>query len=127
MEQTNKKILDESIKTNDTTKAIEITGTVSDGVGFLPGVNIHIKGTSNNAIADFNGNFTINAKEGDILVCTFIGMRDHSITIDKSKHYNIIMLDNNMVLGGVTVGMMIQRKQRSFFGRLLHSVGNLFR
>jgi hypothetical protein len=127
IERTNKKILNSTAAVNDTITEKEITGTVSDELGAIPGANIRIKGTQNNAIADFNGNFKINAKEGDILVCTFLGMLEQNITIDKSKHYNITMLENNMVLGGATMGVMVCTKKRTFLGRTFHKIGNLFR
>ena len=52
-----------------------ITGTVSDDTGGpLPGVNIVIKGTTTGADTDFDGNYSIQANTGDVLVFSFIGM-----------------------------------------------------
>src|SRR5699024_70044 len=48
---------------------IVITGTVTDGNGVpLPGVNITIEGTSKGTSTDFDGNYEIEAEEGQKLV-----------------------------------------------------------
>ena len=54
---------------------VAITGTVTDANGEpLIGVNVVVKGTSTGAITDLNGAFTVNGKQGDVLVFTYIGM-----------------------------------------------------
>jgi Ca-activated chloride channel family protein len=53
-----------------------ITGTITsadDGLP-LPGANIIVKNTARGSQADFNGKYSINANEGEILVFTFSGM-----------------------------------------------------
>ena len=45
-----------------------ITGVVSDNEGLpLPGATILVQGTSTGVTTDFDGNFSINAEEGDTL------------------------------------------------------------
>ncbi len=52
----------------------EITGTISDGSHLpLPGVNVLVKGTSNGTTTDFNGNYAIMAKVGDVIVYSYVG------------------------------------------------------
>lgn len=50
-------------------QAIVVNGTVveKDGEPII-GANVLIKGTTNGAITDLDGNFTLNAQQGDILV-----------------------------------------------------------
>lgn len=52
----------------------KVTGTITDGQGFLPGANVAIKGTATSTSTDFDGKFSINtsAKSGE-LVISFIG------------------------------------------------------
>lgn len=52
----------------------KVTGTITDGQGFLPGANVVIKGTATGTTTDFDGKFSINtsAKSGE-LVISFIG------------------------------------------------------
>ncbi|MFV0247432.1 MAG: carboxypeptidase-like regulatory domain-containing protein [Tenacibaculum sp.] len=52
-----------------------ITGTVSDESGPLPGVTILKKGTTQGTETDFNGNYAIQAKAGDVLIFSYIGMK----------------------------------------------------
>lgn len=50
-----------------------ITGTVSDNIGPLPGASVVLKGSSIGTATDFDGNFSINADVGDILVVSYTG------------------------------------------------------
>ncbi len=51
-----------------------VSGLVTDTQGNpLPGVNVSIQGTSIGVSSDFDGNFQINAENGQILVFSFIG------------------------------------------------------
>ena len=51
-----------------------VTGTVSDADGPLPGATVVVQGTSNGVTTDFDGNYSIEANEGDVLEFSFIGM-----------------------------------------------------
>ena len=51
-----------------------ITGTVSDADGPLPGAAVVVQGTDTGVTTDFDGNYAIEATEGDVLEFTFIGM-----------------------------------------------------
>ncbi len=50
-------------------QALTVTGNVKDKTGeAVIGANIVVKGTTNGTITDFDGNFTLQAKKGDIIV-----------------------------------------------------------
>ena len=50
-----------------------ITGIIVDEDGVpLPGVNVFIKGTNIGTATDFDGNYSIAASEGDILIFSFV-------------------------------------------------------
>src|SRR5680860_360492 len=69
-----------------------VTGTVADESGLpLPGVNIIIKGTSTGVQSDFDGNFSIQASQGDILVFSFIGMVGAEYPVTASKTLNVTL------------------------------------
>lgn len=110
----------------DTTKTTlvlkRITGVVSDEFGSLPGAFIVIKGTNIGTTTDIDGNFEIEAKEGDILEITFTGFEKNSILIGEKNNYAILMRE--VVLDGIVIGV-IQR--RSFFGRQIQKIRNWFR
>ena len=48
--------------------AQSITGNVSSEDGPLPGATVVVKGTENGTSTDFDGNFTIDASDGDVLI-----------------------------------------------------------
>ena len=51
-----------------------VSGTVSDSSGPLPGASVVVKGTTNGANSDFDGNFTLDNVASDaVLVVSFLG------------------------------------------------------
>ncbi|MEK8179552.1 carboxypeptidase-like regulatory domain-containing protein [Flavobacterium buctense] len=123
-EQTDRRILGKFLVTKPT--EIEVSGTVSDQIGPLPGANVFIKGTEVKAICDFDGNFTIKAKKNDILVVTYVGYNSSEIEILNEDKLKVTLKDNGVLLGEVVTGG-IYIKKRTFFGRIFHSIGNWFR
>lgn len=65
-----------------------VKGTVSDDLGPAAGANVVIKGTKVGTTTDFDGNFTISAKEGDVLEISFVGSKQ-SITVGKQNFYQV--------------------------------------
>ena len=68
-----------------------IYGTVTDGAKIpLPGVTISIEGSAKGAISDFDGNFTIQAKKGDVLMFQYIGLPSLKFKVTDEKKYQIL-------------------------------------
>ncbi len=89
-----------------------ISGSVSDNSGALPGVSVLKKGTTTGTETDFDGNYTIKAKTGDILVFSFVGMATTEKTVNNSNSINIVLQEDN-VLDEVVVtslGIKIEKK-----------------
>ncbi|MDO9595673.1 MAG: TonB-dependent receptor [Lutibacter sp.] len=62
-----------------------ISGIITDASGDpLPGASVVEKGTSNGAVADFNGNYKISVAKGKILVFSFVGYQSQEITVTKN-------------------------------------------
>ncbi|WP_310555904.1 SusC/RagA family TonB-linked outer membrane protein [Flavobacterium sp.] len=80
-----------------------ITGTVSDGSGPIPGANVVVKGTQRGVSTGFDGKYSIKAKEGEVLVFSFMGMRDASATIGASSVVNAKLKDDAEQLVDVVV------------------------
>ncbi|MCZ4696205.1 TonB-dependent receptor [Ancylomarina euxinus] len=91
---------------------ITIKGVVTsadDGLS-IPGVSVVVKGTSNGTSTDFDGNFTIQAEEGQTLVFSFVGMTTQEVVI-KGNSLNIILESENLGLDEVVVvGYGTQKK-----------------
>lgn len=65
--------------------AMEVTGKVVDAATQqpMPGVSIVVKGTAKGMITDANGNYRLQAEEGDVLVFSFISYRSVEVTVGK--------------------------------------------
>lgn len=91
----------------------QVKGTVTDaGTGMtLPGVNILVKGSNANASTDIDGNFTINAKEGDVLVFSYIGFATQEVTATSGTMTIKLKEDAQLLQEVVVVGYGAQKKQ----------------
>ncbi len=59
-----------------------VSGKITDSKGEpLVGVSVVIKGTSKGAVTDMDGNFQLDAKEGDVLVISFVGFQKKEVTV----------------------------------------------
>jgi TonB-dependent starch-binding outer membrane protein SusC len=88
------------------TNQITVSGTITGSEdGFpIPGVTVILKGTKTGAVTDFDGNYTIQAAIGDVLVFSYIGMQEQSLKVI-GKQLNVAMttqvdeLDEVVVIG----------------------------
>ena len=84
-----------------------ITGTITDTDSGEPliGVNVLIKGTSRGTITDFDGNYSIEGNEGEILVFSYTGYKDLEVPIGNQTIINlglsedVAQLDEIVVIG----------------------------
>jgi TonB-linked SusC/RagA family outer membrane protein len=89
-----------------------ISGVVSDNTGPVPGVNIVVKGTKQSAQTDLEGKYFISAKTGDILLITYTGMENTSVTVGPSSIINVSMQSSSSELEEVVVvGYGVQKKK----------------
>ncbi|AEH00269.1 SusC/RagA family TonB-linked outer membrane protein [Lacinutrix sp. 5H-3-7-4] len=89
-----------------------ISGTITDETGLpMPGVNIVLKGTSNGTQTDFDGNYNIDASNGDVLEFTFIGYLSKEVTITNNNTVSFSMEPDVAALEEVIVTAVgIKRK-----------------
>ncbi len=82
----------------------QITGTVVDGIGEpLIGVSIAIEGQDGGAATDIDGTYSISASSGDVLVFSYIGFSDQSITVGDQSVINVTMSEDAELLEEVVV------------------------
>jgi TonB-linked SusC/RagA family outer membrane protein len=81
-----------------------VKGLVSDATGPIPGVNVIVKGTKSGTQTDFTGAYSIKAKEGDVLVFSFIGMTETSATVGASNTVNVKMQEGVVLNEVIVVG-----------------------
>ncbi|WP_264510980.1 SusC/RagA family TonB-linked outer membrane protein [Flavobacterium sp. N1719] len=80
-----------------------VTGTVSDSKATLPMANVKVKGTNNGVQADMEGNFSIKAKVGDVLVVSFAGYESKEVKVGAANSYKVSLKEEAQVLKEVVV------------------------
>ena len=88
------------------------TGVVVDETGMtVIGASVVVKGTSNGAITDLDGKFTIkNAKPGDVIVITYVGYSPVEVTWNGQPLNITLKEDTEMLEEVVVVGYGTQKK-----------------
>ena len=81
----------------------------------IPFATVIIKGTKQGASADQNGNYTIKAKTGDVLVISSQGRSNSELTVGAQEVYNAALQSSNSALTEVIVstGYNTRKTQRS--------------
>jgi len=93
-----------------------ITGTVRDANGVLPGVTITVKGKAITAISDSKGQFSVAAEVGDVLVFSFIGYKEVEVIVGSSSTVNVTMMEDATTLKEVTINAgyyIVKEKERT--------------
>src|SRR5690606_9727785 len=80
-----------------------IRGNVSDGQAPLPAVNVVVKNTTNGVNTDFDGNYSIEANIGDVLVFSYIGMVTQEVTVTDQTTIDVVLKEESTQLGEVVV------------------------
>lgn len=71
----------------------KITGTISDENG-LPLEGVTIIAGNRGVVSDFDGNYSISAKSGDVLKISFIGMKTQRVTVGNSSTINVTLIED---------------------------------
>ncbi len=96
-----------------------ITGTVRDKSGeSLIGVSVLVENTTNRAITDFDGKYSIQASEGDVLSFTYIGMETQRATVSGSNIIDITLQESSTMLGETVVIGYGSAKKRDLTGSI---------
>ena len=90
-----------------------VSGTVTDDSGPLPGVSVVIKGTQTGTETDFDGKYSINTKEGDILRFSFVGMASKEVTVGASNTIDVTLAADNVLEEVVVTALGIKREKQS--------------
>ena len=94
---------------------VKVTGKVTDATNSpLPGANVTVKGTTKGVSSDFDGNYEIEAKQGDVLEFSFVGFQTQTKKVvggGKSLIINISLQEDAQELEDVVVvGYGTQKK-----------------
>ncbi len=90
-----------------------VRGRVSDEKGEgLPGVTVLVRGTTNGAVTDANGGFSINAPSNGTLVISYVGYNTQEVAINGRSNINISLKTDAKALEElVVVGYGVQKKE----------------
>lgn len=73
-------------------QSVKITGTVSDSDGnTIPGATVVVQGTTNGTATDIDGQFVLNANEGDVLQVSYIGFKTQQIELGVETNINVVL------------------------------------
>ncbi|OBQ56033.1 carboxypeptidase-like regulatory domain-containing protein [Tamlana sp. s12] len=91
-------------KYSSSVKKGHVAGTVYDETGApIPAVNVIIKGTTRGTMTNFDGNYSLEAKKGDILEISYIGFDTQDIEIKDKNFFHTYLTSNNAHLDDVVV------------------------
>ena len=85
-------------------KAQDVSGTVSDATGPLPGASVVVQGTTNGTQTDFDGNYTIsNVGSNAVLVVSYIGFKTQQVAVNGRSTINIVLEEDAQALDEVVI------------------------
>ncbi|MBR9855880.1 MAG: TonB-dependent receptor [Algicola sp.] len=94
-----------------------VSGTVQDNQGTpLPGVNVVVDGTTNGTQTDFDGNYSIEASEGEVLNFSYIGMVTATAVVSGTNTIDIVMQEDTNLLDEVVVTGYSKQSTRNITG-----------
>ncbi|WP_299431289.1 SusC/RagA family TonB-linked outer membrane protein [uncultured Maribacter sp.] len=101
-----------------------VSGTVSDQDGLpLPGVNIVIQGSTSGTQTDFDGNYSINASEGQTLMFSYIGQKTTTAVVGASNTINVKLQEDAEALDEVVVTALGIKREKKALGYTTQEVG----
>ena len=91
-----------------------VTGVVTSASDKEPliGATVKVVGTPRATATDFDGKFTIEAKDNDVLEVSYIGMNAAKVNVGGRDVVNIELTDNSQVLQEVVVTAMGQTQEK---------------
>lgn len=99
-----KEYVAKALSPGNTDGTITFNGIVTDSQGVpVPGVIVKVEGTNTVVQTDFDGKYSINAKEGEKLIASYVGMQNGSILAYQANTNRPIKLAENTSLESVTL------------------------
>lgn len=96
-------ILQPAVTVSQQQDQITITGTISDNMGPIAGVNVVEKGTTNGIITDMDGKFSLRVAKGAVLQVSYIGFVTQEIKVGSRTNINVKLIEDTQALDEVVV------------------------
>ncbi|CAM4186351.1 SusC/RagA family TonB-linked outer membrane protein [Zobellia nedashkovskayae] len=84
-------------------QAQDVSGTVSDANGPLPGASVVVKGTTVGTQTDFDGNYSIEAGSDATLVFSYVGFKAQDIAVNGQTSVSVTLEEDAQALEEVVV------------------------
>ena len=78
----------------------------------LPGATVVVQGTSIGVTSDFDGNYSISASQGDVLVFSYVGYTSQTITVGTSSTVNVSLESSTALDEVVVTGIGSQERSK---------------
>ncbi|MCQ2290452.1 MAG: TonB-dependent receptor plug domain-containing protein, partial [Muribaculaceae bacterium] len=91
----------------------KVTGTVVDADGGVIGATVAVKGTQKGTITDMDGNFSVNAKTGDVLVISYVGYATQEVKVTGEPIHVTLAEDNTMLSEVVVTALGVKRERKA--------------
>lgn len=96
-----------------------ISGIVQDSDGIpLPNASIEVEKTNKGTSTDFDGVYSLEVNEGDVLVISYVGFETQKITITEADTYNVTLTVDEDELDEVVVVGYGRQKKKNLTGSL---------
>ncbi len=84
-------------------QTLQVSGTITDANGPLPGVSITIKGKPSGTVSGLNGKYTIEVASKDILVFSFLGYKTAIIPVEGRSQIDVQLQEDMTALQEVQI------------------------
>ncbi len=91
-----------------------VTGVITSASDREPiiGASVQVQGTTRGASTDFDGKYTLEAQDNDVLVITYVGMTPQKVKVGGRDVVNVVLQENSQVLNEVVVTAMGQTQEK---------------
>ncbi len=94
-----------------------VTGNVKDNLGeSLPGVAVNIENTTTGTVTDLDGNFTLQAADGEALIFSMVGMETARLVVSANQNWNLTLKESTALLDEVVVTGFQEVDRKLFTG-----------
>tara|TARA_B100000768_G_scaffold91111_1_gene85271 strand:+ start:566 stop:937 length:372 start_codon:yes stop_codon:yes gene_type:complete len=91
-----------------------VSGTILDETGGpLPGATVLVDGTNRGVTTDFDGNFSIQASEGETLIVSYVGYADQSIPVGSQDSCSATLSPDNELEEVIVTSLGIKREAKA--------------
>lgn len=80
-----------------------VKGTVNGSDGPVIGATVKVKGSSTGVVTDYDGNYTIKVKPGDVLTFSYLGMSTKEVKVGKQTKIDVTLVEDDKLLDEVVV------------------------